>query len=121
MSGVSGAPIEDLLATYAAMASTHGRATEAGDNDAANSAHEELVATYRELRARGADTLRGLLPFLGSRDAGIRLWAAAHSLDFAPGEAEPVLVELAAKPKSLVAFSAEIVLKEWRAGALRFP
>lgn len=46
---------------------------------------------------------------------------AAHALDFAPEKGEPVLESLAGVQGSLIGFDAEMTLKEWRKGELRFP
>jgi hypothetical protein len=40
-------------------------------------------------------------------------------LDFAPNEAEQVLSELARIPKSLVGFTAELTLQQWKAGIFK--
>lgn len=61
-----------------------------------------------------------MLPLLASDDRGVRAWAGAHALEFAPGEAEPVLLQLG-ETQDLIGFGADITLREWRAGRLRFP
>jgi len=62
-----------------------------------------------------------LLPLLQHPDLGVRAWAAAHALEFAAAEGEPVLVATADIPGSLVSFSAKMTLRQWREGTLRFP
>jgi len=57
---------------------------------------------------------------LSSPDFGIRGWEAAHVLEFATEFGEPVLEALKNEPHS-VGFSAEMTLKIWREGKLRFP
>jgi hypothetical protein len=47
-------------------------------------------------------------------------WAAFHALEFAPKEAVPVL-EALSKSRGISGFDAEITLKEWRKGTLKFP
>ena len=106
---------------YAEAAAAHGRATEAGDHKTANAAHEVLANAYRELRRRGIDAQRALLPLLEYQDLSVQAWAGAHALEFAPVEGERALTFIAEIPKSLVSFSAKMTLWQWREGKLRFP
>jgi hypothetical protein len=112
--------IDALLARYAEAAAAHRAAVDAADHRLANRHHDEVAAVYRELRRRGEAAQRELLPLLRHADPGVRAWAAAHALEFAPIEGEPVLTELAEVPKAL-GMSATMTLREWRAGRLRFP
>ena len=115
---------EELVAVvqqYAEGAAAHGRATQVGDHKAANAAHEELASAYRELRRRGIDAQRALLPLLEHEDLGGQAWAGAHALEFAPVEGERALTRIAEIPKSLVSFSARMTLRQRREGKLRFP
>jgi hypothetical protein len=112
---------ESLVDRYAKAAEIHRRATEAGDHNLANTAHQEIAAVYRELRRRGPEAQRTLLPLLASPDIGVRSWAGSHALEFAASEGEPVLIAISEIPKSLVGFDARITLREWREGKLRFP
>ena len=113
--------MESLVVRYSEAAAAHGRATECGDHEAGNVAHEQISTIYRELRRRGEGAQRALLPLLANPDIGVRAWAAAHALDFAPSEAEPVLAAISQVPKSLVAFSAKVTLRQWHASKLRLP
>lgn len=83
-----------------------------------NRAADRVAAVYRELRDR--DQREALLPLLGSDNPGVRGWAAAHALEFAPEKAISVLEASFADPFPH-GFNAEMTLKEWRAGRLRFP
>lgn len=108
----------DLVAGYVRAATTHGQATRSGDAKAGNAAAATISSIYRELRVR--DRRSVLLPLTGHEDDGVRLWAAAHSLEFAPSDGELVLEELEGGVGPL-AFSAEMTLRRWRSGQLRFP
>ncbi len=121
MEGIEEEEVAVLLQRYAASAAAHGRATETGDHKAANAAHESLSAVYRELRRRGTEAQRALLPLLEDRDIGVRAWAGAHALEFSAVDGERVLTQIAEIPKSLVSFSAKMTLRQWREGKLRFP
>jgi hypothetical protein len=110
--------VSALLGQYAQAAAQHGAATEAGDDKAANTAARKIGSLHREIQALGVDAERHLLTLLGDNDCGVRLWAAAHTLGLAPTEAAEVLKGLARLPKSLIAVSAEMTLREWRRGTL---
>ncbi len=118
---VQRANIQDLLEAYKDAAAAHCMATERGDQNTANRSHDVLVGIHTELRRRGAEALNELLNLLQNKDTGVRFWAASHALEFSPEKGENVLSEIAKIPKSLIAFSAEVTLREWRAGRLRFP
>ena len=114
------AKASQLLSAYRDAAAAHGQATNAGDHKTANREYKTIEAVYRELRARGRDAQETLLCLLESDDSGVRLWAGSHALDFAPTAGERTLTALA-NEQSLVGFSAEMTLKSWSDGMLRFP
>ena len=87
---------------------------------AQNEAADCVDHVYRELRARGIEAQRHLLPLIEHERAGVRGWAAAHSLEFEPGLAEAALAVMAAEG-TIAGFTAATTLKEWREGRLRFP
>lgn len=115
----AGPTVAALVASYRAAAKHHGEATENGDHKEANKAAETIASAYRELRQYGTDAQREILRLITDPDPGIRLWSASHSLEFSQPEAEAELAKLA-NAKSLLGLSAEMTLKEWRAGRLRF-
>ncbi|MFG0275815.1 MAG: DUF2019 domain-containing protein [Phycisphaerales bacterium] len=109
------------MADYKEAARLHGEFTESGDHKATNKAHDKIATIYAELRHRGEDAQRKLLPLLRDRDPSVRCWAAAHALDFAPHEGAPVLQSLAQNQCGFLGFGAKMTLREWEAGRLRFP
>ena len=109
-----------LLEAYRDAAKRHGEAIESGDHMAAIGSADLISEVYAELRKRGADAQRTLLKLLKDPVAGVRLWSASHALEFSPEEGEPVLHQLVSTG-SFLAFTAEITLREWRAGRLQFP
>jgi hypothetical protein len=112
--------VDQLLARYQRAASRHGEATLSTDASSGNADANTVAEVYRELRRRGSETT--LLVLLESSDLGVRAWAAAHAMAFAPAEGEPVLTALAESGESgLIGFGAEMTLDEWRKGRLRFP
>lgn len=111
---------DELVLLYQEAASIHGRANQARDFRAGNPAADKVAAIYREIRSRGLEHQRMLLPLLLSTDDGVREWAAAHALEFEPRQGEAILLDLA-KRKGLQGFSSRMTLKVWRKGTLRFP
>lgn len=116
----SGFDNRGLIVAYLSAARLHGAATEAGDYKAANKSAELIATLYSEIRQRGLETQRMLLPLTEDPLPSVRLWSASHALEFCPERGEPVLAQLAASA-SLLGLSANVTLTEWRAGRLRFP
>ena len=85
-----------------------------------NRAAHKVAAVYRELRRRGGNARDALLPLLLSDDLGVQGWAAAHALEFAPERGRAIL-EFLAKKEGSIGFSAQMTLKVWNEGTLRFP
>lgn len=109
-----------LIERYVRAASAHGRATNDGDSEAANRAHDQVAQAYSEIRRRGSGMQEELLPLLDDPDPGVRSWAGAHALEFSPKKGERALRKVAGED-GLIAFSAEMTLETWKAGTLRFP
>jgi Domain of unknown function (DUF2019) len=114
------ASIDDIVAEYVEAAAKHHEATDAGTSRVTNRAHDRIASAYGELRRRGPDAQRSLLPLLDHENLGVRLWAAAHALEFAPAEGERTLLELEPLP-GFTGFNAGMTLQVWRKGELRFP
>ena len=117
----SGMDVDRIVDVYAAAAAHHHGATQHGDGQGAKLAFDTVSAAYRELRARGIEAQRALLPLLQHENPAVRLAAGAHALEFAPEEGEPALAELAVEDETSLAFDAEMTLEVWRDGELRFP
>lgn len=115
MPQLSDRTVTELVSEYARAAAKAGRLDSHSRRQ--NRAAHLVAAIYRELRDR--DQRAALLPLLESEDAGVRGWTAAHALEFAPDEATAVLEAAVSEPFPH-GFNAEMVLKEWRAGRLRF-
>lgn len=114
------AEIAQLVEAYVAAALVHGSASAVGDYKTANPSAKELIVIYQELRARGAEAQSSLLPLLEHDDPNVRLSAAAHALEFAADQGEPVLEELVGL-QTTVGLGAQMTLREWRQGTLTFP
>ncbi len=116
---LKGLTTDQLVEKYRELSARHGHAIEAGNHKAANRDFDVIVAINKELRARGIEAHRQLLSLLNDQEPGTRCWAATDVLAFAPQEGERVLAELAKMPKSLVGFTAEMTLQQWKAGAFK--
>lgn len=111
---------EELIRLYEKAAHDHRQATDRGEPKAGNKAADLVATIYHELRKRGPAAQSLLLPLLETADSGVRGWAAAHALEFAPEKGEPVLEALSNEPR-LLGFSAKTTLKVWKEGNLKFP
>lgn len=109
-----------LVDSYRQAATQHGKSIEMGDHQVANRAADRVSTIYAELRRRGLEAQRQLLPLLEDTNLRVRGWAAAHALEFAKEKGESVLTKLALQP-GLLGFSAQMTLTEWREGRLQFP
>jgi Domain of unknown function (DUF2019) len=111
-------PTDELVVLYRDAGRIHGEATMSGDNKVGNPKAVLIADVYRELRRRGTESVLAVL--LDDPDPGVRAWAGAHALEFAPDEGEPVLEALEAGGYGPISFSAEMTLEVWRDGELRF-
>jgi hypothetical protein len=124
VAGMSGLSVDELVSRYRAAASAHGSmklTDSAKARRAANRKADTVAVIYRQLRTRGAASVLSVL--LEDPDPGVRAWAGAHALEFAPSQGEQVLEALAAEDTEPLGkgSNAKITLEEWRAGRLRFP
>jgi hypothetical protein len=113
--------VETLIRDYREAAAAQWASIFAGKAKAAQKHSERVVRIYSELRRRGDDARRGLLPLLDDDDPGVRVWAAAHALEFDPNKAEPVLTDLSEQRRGPTATIASYTLQQWRDGTLVFP
>ncbi|MDQ2772545.1 MAG: hypothetical protein M3Y54_18815 [Bacteroidota bacterium] len=108
-----------LLEQYRAAAFQHGQATERGDARTANKQYEQVMRAYRGIKQHGEEAMMHLGPLLKDDDFSVASWAAAHLLPYDEQQATTVLQHICKQP-GIVAFSAEMVLREWKNGRLRF-
>jgi hypothetical protein len=84
----------------------------------AKKGHDELHACYKRLRQSEAGR-RAIMDLMNDAEPSVRLWAAAHSLQWAPNEARRVLESLK-DAQGRCSFTAEITLVEFDKGRLSF-
>jgi hypothetical protein len=114
------ASVAELSALYEEAATMQWQALQDANAKAANSQYKRIVSVWKELRGRGKDGQVALSRLMVSSNPHVRVWAASHVLEFDPGPAEAELERLASGPPSIVRLDAEMTLKQWRAGNLKF-
>jgi hypothetical protein len=113
-------PLGEVVQEFRNYAAAHGRATLAGDYEAANKNHDKLVELVPVIREYGTDGRLALALLADDADDAVSCWSATHLLKVDEAKAISVLSRLAAKTGPM-AFNAEMVLKQWRKGDLMLP
>ena len=99
-------------------ARSHGVGTIQGDAPATNKAYKKLISALRELRETPDHGVSFLLGLLKDDDPSVVTWAALHLLPSKQDEATFALRNVASTATPLIAFGAEMTLKEWQSGRL---
>lgn len=110
----------DVGDVYAKAAAAHGSATDQGDHERSNKAHDDVIRALEVLRASSDSGRAVLASLLDSKDNHVRCWAATHLLPLDEVTATRTLEELSTLPP-FVGFNAKMVLREWQAGRLNIP
>lgn len=108
-----------IVEEYVDAAKKHGVASKCGDHKAANKAYKSLIVALNKIRTepdKGAASLRGLLT---NSDSFVICSAATHLLPLQEMIAKMALKSLVDNETELVAFNAQMVLREWEAGRLK--
>jgi hypothetical protein len=100
-------------------ASHHGQGIVEGDVPMADKAYKRLVLAAKQIRATPDRGESLFVSLLANEDASVRKWAALYLLRSRRGEAEQALQKIAETGPPLIAFGAEMTLKEWQAGRLK--
>jgi hypothetical protein len=109
--------LEEALLEYVTAAQAHGAGTEEGSATITNRAYDRIVKAFSILLGYGKAGRQAILSLCDHENRSVRSWAAAHSLKYDAKKAEATLKELSEGP-GLLAFSAEMTLKEWKKGTL---
>jgi hypothetical protein len=107
---------QELVELYTAAAATHGIASFDSNYKQANAASAVMEKVYVELKNRKKAPL--LSQLLSNSDPSVVTWAATHLLPFNAEGAEAALERISELHSGMIAFSARMVLKQWRAGEL---
>ena len=102
------------------LAIVHGQATLSGDYKKGNVAFDKLVSLVPKIRGYGKDGESALLHLLNDTDDSVVCWAATNLLKTNEKEATAAL-ECVSKKTGILAFNAEMVLKQWKKGELGVP
>ena len=110
----------DLVLEYRDSAVSHHEGIVGGNSKLANESHERLVELGPAIRGFGKDGEVALALLAEDPEDAIAYAAATHLLKIDEPKAVGVLSRIAEK-KGIVAFSAFMVLKQWRKGGLTLP
>lgn len=105
--------VEELVDGYQKAAKSHGSATAVHNTREANKAYARVNLFSKELRRRGVDAQRALLPLLTAGDLEVMVCVATDALEFAPDVAQEVL-EKVIEAKVDCSIHAYLILNEWK-------
>lgn len=97
----------------------HGEATVEGDAPATNKAYRKLALALREIREQPDRGDAFLASLLSNQDLSVVAWASTFLLFSRQREASEALQRVSKSASPLIAFGAEMTLKEWKAGRLK--
>jgi len=112
--------IDEIVSIYAKNAAAYREAITHGTADEANAAYDRVWRCSKELKKRGPEAQRALLPLLNDNSPDVRVCAATAALEFAPelGVAE---LERLANSTFKCGVNAQLILQEWSRGKLKLP
>ena len=110
----------ELAHRYVEAARRRGEAIDVGDSDRANREFDEITAIYREFKRRGKGAFDALIASSRDRDPNVRAAVGWALVELFPERARAILTDVATQP-GLPGFSAEVTLREWENGHLKFP
>jgi len=105
-----------LLGSYEEAAILYGKFLVDGNDKLANKEHSKLTNIYQKLCELSDGN--ELAIFLNHKSHFVRCWAAVHSLNKIPEEAEKVLIDISKGDCVPINITAEILLEQWKAGEL---
>jgi len=82
---------QNLVQLFANAASERSLALRGADSKKANSLYRLMASLYNEIKNRGVDAQRQILPLLNHENPHVRVSAATRALEFDPQVAVPVL------------------------------
>ena len=115
---LAGADVPTLVARYREAAVMHITASAENDPVTANRHYDTISSIYQELRSRGIEAQRALLPHLDDIHPAVRVWVSVHALEFAPEQGADLLERLQKRPTGIERLFAKYKLQEWREGTL---
>ncbi|MCE9522810.1 MAG: DUF2019 domain-containing protein [Alphaproteobacteria bacterium] len=113
--------VSDLKTAFRIAAAAHGAGKILGDVEATNDAFDQKIAVVRQLRHLPDKGRQVLTELLSDTGPAVRSSAATYLLPLDENLALPVLEEVCKSPEPFIGLTAEMVLREWRAGRLEIP
>lgn len=111
--------VDDDKVRYIQAASAHGLHTLSGTAEQTDSAYDEIMQSLRELRQTPDNGVEFLSSLLSCKDPSVVAWAASHLLAYREDQARIALQRVARSGVRLLAFGAEMTLREWNASRLK--
>jgi hypothetical protein len=113
-------PLQSIISEARNLAVAHGKATLSGDYKSGNRAFDKLMAIVPVIRGYGYDGEVALLQLTEDADDSVVCWAATIVLKSNEAKAIAAL-EKVSKKTGIIAFNAQMVLKQWKKGELVLP
>jgi predicted KAP-like P-loop ATPase len=111
-------PEKDMDTSYIDACIKHGVGTITGNYKMANKAANKIYEIVTELKKK--NNLECLFNFIEHKNESVRLWSSSYLLDLDKEERAIItLKNLSRESKSLVSFSAKVILEEWKNGTLK--
>ena len=112
--------LHSILEESRNLAIAHGKATLSGDYKAGNVAFDKLLALVPAIRKYGVEGEDALLRLTMDPNDSVVCWAATNLLKSHEEKAITALERIAAK-SGIIAFSAKLVIQQWKKGELSIP
>ena len=109
----------DLIRSYSMAAIAYGKAIDSGNAKESDRQVQTVERAFAELKEMGRLGLTSLSKLLDSDDPGVRLWSAAHLLNY-PEFGSLLVLERLKRSPSILALTAEVTLERWRDGRLSY-
>jgi len=112
--------LQSIIEESRQLVVAHAQATLTGDYKAGNLAFDKLLFLVPIIRTHGEKGEEALLQMTKDTDDSVVCWAATNLLKSHENQAIAAL-EGVAKKTGILAFNAEMVLKQWKKGELVLP
>ena len=116
---MSSGDLTELIRKYVTSAKGYGRAIEIGNTEESDKCFDEIESAFKDLRLQGRSGLEAISSLLQSESDAVKLWAAAHLLNYPEFKSLPILEQLRESP-SILALTAEATLDHWKNGQLNY-
>jgi len=111
--------LDSFISTYVNAAEGYARCIMSGDAKKGDRFFDEIEKVFLSIRKLGDEGLDGLSGLLVHQSEGVRLWAAAHLLNYPRYHSEQVLKTIIGSG-TVLGLTAEITLDQWKNGMLKY-